>query len=214
MLSRDEVREILDRANRATPGPWGIELRSSENYPPVTVQLDIPGRREVFFHGPSFLEADGEFVAHARTDVPKLCDALEASEKRVAERDAEIERLKEENERHSKRPTVVCLCGSTKFKDAYQRANARLTLEGKIVLSVGLFGHADRIVFEAEQKALLDRLHLDKIDMADEIFVVNVGGYVGESTRREIARAEATGKPVTYLTRPSGALARPDEGGS
>ena len=95
---------------------------------------------------------------------------------------------------------VVTLCGSTRFRDAYLQVQKDLTLQGCIVISVGLFGHAgDDEVWKAGVKEMLDDMHLRKIDLADEIFVVNVGGYIGESTRREIAYAEAHGKKVNYL---------------
>lgn len=102
---------------------------------------------------------------------------------------------------------VITLCGSTRFKDAFIEAQKRLTLEGNIVISVGLFGHSgDDEVWEnmdegtlTAAKKMLDDMHKRKIDMADEIFVINVGGYIGESTRSEIAYAQATGKPVQYL---------------
>ena len=77
----------------------------------------------------------------------------------------------------------------------------RLTLEGNIVISVGLFGHSgDDEVWTEGTKEMLDDMHLQKIDLADEIFVINPGGYIGESTRKEIAYAERTGKKVRYLT--------------
>ena len=102
---------------------------------------------------------------------------------------------------------VITLCGSTRFKDAFMEAQKRLTLEGNIVISVGLFGHSgDNEVWEnmdegtlTRTKEMLDDMHKRKIDMADEIFVINVGGYIGESTRSEIAYAEAAGKAVRYL---------------
>lgn len=102
---------------------------------------------------------------------------------------------------------VITLCGSTRFKDAYMEAQKRLTLEGNIVISVGLFGHSgDSEVWEnmdegtlTETKKMLDDMHKRKIDMSDEIYVINVGGYIGESTRSEIAYAEKTGKTVKYL---------------
>ena len=95
---------------------------------------------------------------------------------------------------------VITLCGSTKFKEQYLETQKRLTLEGNIVISVGLFGHSgDDEVWTEGTKAMLDDMHLRKIDMADEIFVINVGGYIGESTRREIAYAKNTGKSVKYL---------------
>ena len=102
---------------------------------------------------------------------------------------------------------VVTLCGSTRFKDEFMKAQKRLTLDGCIVISVGLFGHSgDNEVWEGmsedtltRTKEMLDDMHKRKIDMADEIFVINVGGYIGSSTRSEIAYAEATGKTVRYL---------------
>ena len=95
---------------------------------------------------------------------------------------------------------VVTLCGSTKFKDEFMQAQKKLTLEGCIVISVGLFGHSgDQEVFTEGVKEMLDDMHKRKIDMADEIFVINVGGYIGSSTRSEIEYAHRTGKTVTYL---------------
>jgi hypothetical protein len=101
-------------------------------------------------------------------------------------------------------PEVVCLCGSTRFMDAFNAANLRLTHEGRIVLSVGSYtraleGVSPEEAFGVDVKARLDELHKRKIDLADRIFVLNVGGYIGDSTRGEIAYAEATGKPVDYL---------------
>ena len=95
---------------------------------------------------------------------------------------------------------VITLCGSTKFKEQYLEAQKQLTLEGNIVISVGLFGHSgDDEVWTEDTKAMLDDMHKRKIDMADEIFVINVGGYIGESTRSEIQYAIETGKDVRYL---------------
>lgn len=95
---------------------------------------------------------------------------------------------------------VVTLCGSTKFKEQFLAAQKRLSLEGNIVISVGLFGHSgDNEVWSDGTKAMLDDMHLRKIDMADEIFVINVGGYIGESTRNEIAYAQSQGIAVRYL---------------
>ena len=95
---------------------------------------------------------------------------------------------------------VITLCGSTRFKDEFLEAQKRLTLEGNIVISVGLFGHSgDNEVWTEGVKDMLDRQHLAKIDLADEIFVINVGGYIGDSNRREIAYAESKGKAISYL---------------
>ena len=95
---------------------------------------------------------------------------------------------------------VVTLCGSTKSKEQFLEAQKRLTLEGNIVISVGLFGHSgDDEVWTEGTKAMLDDMHLRKIDMADEIFVINVGGYIGTSTRREIEYATSKGLTIRYL---------------
>lgn len=98
---------------------------------------------------------------------------------------------------------IITLCGSTRFKEQFLEAQRRLTLDGNIVISVGLFGHSgDEEVWKPGVKEMLDDMHLRKIDLADEIFVINVDGYVGESTRREIAYAKQMGKCVTYLEQP------------
>ena len=95
---------------------------------------------------------------------------------------------------------IITLCGSTRFKEQFIETQKRLTLEGSIVISVGLFGHSgDEEVWKPGTKEMLDDMHLRKIDMADEIYVINVGGYIGESTKREIADAEKTGKKINYL---------------
>jgi len=95
---------------------------------------------------------------------------------------------------------VITLCGSTKFKDEFIEAQKRLTLEGNIVISVGLFGHSgDNEVFTEGVKEMLDDMHFRKIDMADEIFVVNVDGYIGASAKREIEYAAKMNKVIRYL---------------
>lgn len=95
---------------------------------------------------------------------------------------------------------IITLCGSTRFKDEFMQAQKRLSLEGNIVISVGLFGHSgDTEVRTPGVKEMLDDMHLRKIDLADEIYVINPGGYIGESTRREIAYATSTGKQIKYL---------------
>lgn len=102
---------------------------------------------------------------------------------------------------------IITLCGSTRFKDEFMEAQKRLTLDGNIVISVGLFGHSgDNEVWEnmdegtlTKTKEMLDDMHKRKIDMADEIYVINVGGYIGTSTRSEIEYAKSQGKTVNYL---------------
>lgn len=102
---------------------------------------------------------------------------------------------------------VITLCGSTRFKNEFMMVQKKLTLEGNIIISVGLFGHSgDQEVWDgmdegtlSKTKEMLDDMHKRKIDMADEIFVINVGGYIGDSTRSEIEYAKVHGKGVRYL---------------
>jgi hypothetical protein len=102
---------------------------------------------------------------------------------------------------------VITLCGSTKFKDEFLKVQKDLSLKGNIVISVGLFGHSgDSEVWEnmdegtiTKTKEMLDDMHKRKIDMSDEIFVINVNGYIGDSTKSEIEYAIKTGKKVNYL---------------
>lgn len=134
----------------------------------------------------------------------------------------EIARLRRIEAAMRARPRIVCLCGSTRFYEEFQRANYEETMAGRIVLSVGFYPHTSRQIVTVdgcmgpeerivlvqhgenvgctpEQKVALDELHKRKIDLADEVLVLNVGGYIGESTRGEIEHAELTGKPVRYL---------------
>ena len=95
---------------------------------------------------------------------------------------------------------IITLCGSTRFREQFFQVQKKLTLEGNIVISVGLFGHAgDDDVWKPGVKQMLDDMHLRKIDIADEIYVINVGGYIGESTKREILYAKLNGKKVNYF---------------
>lgn len=107
---------------------------------------------------------------------------------------------------------VITLCGSTKFKNEFMETQKKLTLQGYIVISVGLFGHSgDQEVWEnmdegtlTRTKEMLDDMHKRKIDMADEIYVINVGGYIGSSTQSEIEYALKTGKKINYLENSQG----------
>ena len=102
---------------------------------------------------------------------------------------------------------IITLCGSTRFKDEFIETQKRLTLEGNIVISVGLFGHSgDDEVWDgmdegtiSKTKEMLDDMHKRKIDLSDAIYVINVGGYIGDSTRSEIEYAKTHGKEVRYL---------------
>ena len=98
---------------------------------------------------------------------------------------------------------VITLCGSTKFKDEFIKAQKELTLAGNIVISVSLFGHSgDTEVWDDGVKEMLDDMHKRKIDMADEIMVISVNDYIGESTEKEIEYAKSKGKFIYYYNHP------------
>ncbi|MFA6094132.1 MAG: hypothetical protein WC986_14435 [Elusimicrobiota bacterium] len=101
------------------------------------------------------------------------------------------------------RPKVVCLCGSTRFYQEFQEANFKETMAGRIVLSVafapGVVEHGERVGITLNEKVMFDELHMRKIDLCDEVLVLNVGGYIGDSTLREIVYANKHGKFVRYL---------------
>lgn len=110
---------------------------------------------------------------------------------------------------------IVCICGSTRFRQAWIWENARLTSEGNIVLAVGLWGHHNGggnplgEELTDEHKAFLDHLHKRKVDLCDWVWVVDVGGYIGPSTRSEIEYAESIGRPVRYLSQESPGYTEP-----
>lgn len=99
------------------------------------------------------------------------------------------------------KPKIVCLCGSTRFMQEFFEVGWQFTLEDYIVLSVGVCKskHHGAEALGQDIADRLDKLHLRKIDLADEVFVINVDGYIGESTRKEIKYAQKMGKPVSYL---------------
>lgn len=102
-------------------------------------------------------------------------------------------------------PSIVCLCGSTRFMEAFFEAGWKFTLDGEIVLSVGICKHADADgahgaeAMGGDVAERLDELHLRKIDLADHVHILNVGGYIGHSTCRELAYAFAKQKPISFL---------------
>ncbi len=102
------------------------------------------------------------------------------------------------------RPTIVTLCGSTRFYEAFKKANYEETMAGKIVLSIGFAHHRPEVHGETtgctpEQKEALDVLHKKKIDISDEVLILNVGGYIGDSTQSELDHAVAGGKSIRFL---------------
>jgi len=105
------------------------------------------------------------------------------------------------------KPKIVCLCGSTRFREAFELANFNETLAGNIVLTVGCYTHAQGLFglpfISSDLKTQLDELHLRKIDLADEVLVLNKDGYIGDSTTHEIKYAKSHDKPIRYLEQES-----------
>ena len=95
---------------------------------------------------------------------------------------------------------VITLCGSTKYKNDFLMVNKWLTLQGNVVISVAMFGHVDKEPLYSDEKEILDEIHKRKIDLANEIFVVDIDGYIGSSTQGEIEYAKSKGKDVRYLS--------------
>ena len=96
---------------------------------------------------------------------------------------------------------VITLCGSTKYKDEFLMVNKWLTLQGNVVISVAMFGHVDKEPLTIDEKLILDEIHKKKINLANEIFVVDIDGYIGASTKKEIEYSEVNGKTVRYLSK-------------
>lgn len=95
---------------------------------------------------------------------------------------------------------IITICGSTKFKDQFSEAAKKLTLQGWLVFNCCVFGHQGDVEVEDESvKMMLDQMHLQKIDLSDAIYVINVDGYIGKSTQREIKYAKAHNKQIFYL---------------
>jgi len=121
---------------------------------------------------------------------------LDSYDEKLAQAEAELERYKKRFG-----STIICMCGSTRFKQTWIQENARLTGLGFIVLSVGLWGHHERKYPDEETKKKLDELHFRKIDLCDWVWVLDVDGYIGESTQNEINYAKSVGRPVFYLSK-------------
>ena len=93
---------------------------------------------------------------------------------------------------------VITLCGSIRFKNEFMKVQEELTLDGNIVFTPNFFNNLKGEI-NAETKKMLDEMHRQKIDISNEIYVINCGGYIGESTKSEIEYAKANGKKISYL---------------
>ena len=94
---------------------------------------------------------------------------------------------------------IITLCGSIKFKDEFMKVQEKLTLGGNIVFTPSFFNNVKKEDIDNKTKKMLDEMHKQKIDMSDEIYVINLGGYIGESTKSEIEYAKLKGKNISYL---------------
>lgn len=101
---------------------------------------------------------------------------------------------------------VVCLCGSTRFKSKFDEVLLKESLKGNVVFSLSVFEKSDGVSLTPEQIGILSDVHFSKIDMSDEILVINVDGYIGEQTEREIDYASTLGKTVRFLEDPHDTL--------
>ena len=99
----------------------------------------------------------------------------------------------------TKKYNIITLCGSIKFKDEFIKVQEKLTLDGNIVFTPNFFNNIRKEDIDEKMKKMLDEMHKQKIDMSDEIYIINLGGYIGESTKTEIEYAKTKGKNISYL---------------
>ncbi len=128
---------------------------------------------------------------------PQIAEALDNLDIKKQRR-RKLKRLKIKN--NLENMNVITLCGSTKYKNDFLMVNKWLTLQGNVVISVAMFGHVDKEPLYSDEKEILDEIHKRKIDLANEIFVVDIDGYIGSSTQGEIEYAKSKGKDVRYLS--------------
>ncbi len=100
---------------------------------------------------------------------------------------------------NDKKYNIITLCGSIKFKDEFMKIQEKLILDGNIVFTPNFFNNVRKEDIDEKMKKMLDEMHKQKIDMSDEIYVINLGGYIGESTKAEIEYAKEKGKKISYL---------------
>jgi hypothetical protein len=214
----DAAKYVFDSMYQTSPGSHTVDSRE-EKEPPCGSLLNIAnsilmakqslkassGRGVELSASECFLQA----IANALIAIAQGLVSVDASTGAMSENlEGIAEKLgvllytpdDEDIEEEVSRPTIVCLCGSTRFSPAYQEVNFNETLAGKIVLTIGCdFKSAAGLRLTLEDKARLDELHLRKIDLADEVLILNVGGYIGDSTKNEISYARMKGKQLRFL---------------
>lgn len=94
---------------------------------------------------------------------------------------------------------IITLCGSSRFKELFRKFEKKFTLEGNLVISLNIFTHYDNISLTNNQKLLLDKIHREKIKLANKVFIINKFKYIGKSTRKEINYAKKLNKIIEYL---------------
>ena len=135
-----------------------------------------------------------------RYDYNKLVrDKIPEEINKIEGRKANYKILDEEEYQKDKKYNIITLCGSINFKDEFLKVQEKLVLEGNIVFTPNFFNNIKKEEISLETKEMLDKMHKQKIDMSDEIYVINQGGYIGESTKLEIEYAKSKGKKITYL---------------
>jgi len=198
----DDVGEIIKRLNKAIKND---EVKSDlKDYTSPNLLIEqLTERIKELEYAPNSLGHRLKYCKEHRTICMEYNGKLACClESKVKELEAQLAPIKADP---FKRPKIVCLCGSTRFKDAFDEANYKETMAGKIVLSIGFYMHAtgnrhgQEIGATPGQKIALDELHKRKIDLADEVLILNVGGYIGESTKSELEYAKAKGKTVRFL---------------
>lgn len=207
---REAINLHWDFTNATTEGPSGADLDLYAALSPAKAEVAAPEDGGPLKAGDDCPDCGpgNKMVnvaerygakAHANTLFCENCEGMAKAAPVTAEG-----YLKATDSEKALRPTVVCLCGSTRFMDAFQEANLRETIAGRIVLSVGCNTKSDSDLIALgelteEAKAGLDELHKRKIDIADEVFILNVGGYIGSSTKSELEYAKAHGKRIRFL---------------
>jgi hypothetical protein len=154
----------------------------------------------------------GEYVATCINNHDRFTTEVSELREQLRRRDEMLDEALKDSARRINAPTVVCFCGSTRFTNEMLLIKWEFEKQGKITLSWNYlpqgFG-ADSHIAEAEGvKEQIDELHKRKIDISDEVFVVNLNGYIGESTRSEINYAVSIGKPIRYLVEAYEAIKR------